>query len=158
MNKYTLRMGGRTCERLEPGRVLAAGADAVHARASPVAPARDVAQARVDLAVLEVLLRHDALAAGGVDEVVERDGAGDAAVGGVLPFCGDGPAERVVVREDDGEGARLLEDAHAALFGVAEEDVVKVGAGLCGVMLIGAGAGVQRWGLTYDVPRSVFGT
>ena len=120
----------RTLQRLDPDGVFAARAGLVALAAGPVAPARDVVEALVELAVLEVALGHEARAAGGVDEVVEADGAGrgGGARGPVLVRGGDGAAGGVVVRKVEGGDLGVLEDGDAGRGGVAEEELVERGA------------------------------
>lgn len=62
-------VGRRTAERLEPRRVLPAGAAAVHAGAAPVAPDGDVAEGRVELAV------HHVPAQASVSRATREDGS-----------------------------------------------------------------------------------
>ena len=113
-------------QRLNPDGVFAARAGLVALAARPVAPARDVVEALVELVVLEVTLGHEARAAGGVDEVVEVDraGGGGGAHGPVLVRSGDGAAGGVVVRKVKGGVPGVLEDGDPGRGGVAERHVL----------------------------------
>jgi len=66
---------GPTLQGFEPHGILSGSSGRITLTSGPVAPASDVVKVFIEMAVLEVLLRHDCPAARSVDEVVEVDRA-----------------------------------------------------------------------------------
>lgn len=120
-----------TCKRLKPRRILAFGTGRIRPSARPISPEGDVLERLIELAVLQILRAHEAVAPRGVDEPLEANFTSDNAVVGFplrrdgLIFVGGG--------EFDVGDLDAFADGCAACGGVPEEDLVEFGAHLGGV-------------------------
>ena len=120
----------------------------------PVAPHSDIPQILVVGPVLEVFRANNPVPAASIDDVVEGDCASLALL--ALPGSRDGTVVGVATFELDLGHFSLLEDGGTLRFGMAEHDLVSLGADLekqhC---LFGSRVGEE--GKSYGVPRDILG-
>ena len=115
-----------TLQHLDPDGVFAVHAGLIALTACPVAC--NIVEALVELAVLEVVLGHEACAAGGVNEVIKADHAGGCRGTHrlVLICSGNGAASSVVVHKIEGGDLGVLKEGDARCSGMAEEEPIEL--------------------------------